>query len=406
MFFQEKAEFDLDAIDERLKTLHQQQQSKPYIRKRNSLEQKFIGFLQALPHSPLIEEATPKDVCRFLVWCDNSGKTKLHKNNCIFIGQNTCDLCDCNTVQSSNTVSVMITQLGHIFRKYGKGDSWNSRLDSGNPIYSPTIKEYLIAVTEEQAKARILPKQVKPMFIGKVRSIASLIDDQITCSDQVSLREQYTLIRDQAIFKLQFFAGDRASDISNILIQEVKELPDHSGYVFSHTFSKTLRGGDGKRNLFVLKRCVDCLICPISALEQYFTLSSRLGLNLAAGFLFRLVTEDGKVLDAPVTYSAIYERLQFYLQTLGIDEGETPHSLRAGCAITLAMMGENVQTDSVMSHIGWSSSKMTDYYSRAMQLKDASCTAEQLSLLVPDNEIENIFMRFGDLSNLKSPFLK
>lgn len=35
----------------------------------------------------------------------------------------------------------------------------------------------------------------------------------------------------------------------------------------------------------------------------------------------------------------MYERLKFYLKILGIDEGETPHSLRAGCAITLAIGG-------------------------------------------------------------------
>lgn len=56
------------------------------------------------------------------------------------------------------------------------------------------------------------------------------------------------------MFKLQFFAGDRAPDISNILVQEVKEIPDKSGYVFSHTYSKTLRGGDGKSNIFIIKR--------------------------------------------------------------------------------------------------------------------------------------------------------
>lgn len=405
--FQEERDIDLSAIDDRLRTLHHQQQSKQSIRKRNSLEQKFMGFLQALPHSPSISEASPKDVCRFLVWCDTSGKTKLHDNDCYFIGQNQCNLCGCKTVQSSGTVAVMVTRLGHIFRKYGKEDKWNDILSLGNPVFSPLVKEYVTAVKEEQARARILPKQTKPMFIGKVRSIASFIGDQLQCSDlHCSLRERYTLLRDQAMFKLQFFAGDRASDISNILVQEVKEIPDKSGYVFSHTYSKTLRGGDGKSNIFIIKRCKDSLICPIFALEQYFLGSSNLGLNLATGFLFRLVTEGGRVLDAPVTYSAMYERLKFYLKILGIDEGETPHSLRAGCAITLAIGGGKVQADGIMSHIGWSGTKMADYYSRATQLKDARSTGEQLSLLVSNNEVESIFRQFGDFSNFRNPILK
>lgn len=71
----------------------------------------------------------------------------------------------------------MVIQLGHIFRKYGKGDNWNDILSLRNPVFSPLEKEYVTAVKEEQARARILPKQTKPMFIGKVRSIASFIGD-------------------------------------------------------------------------------------------------------------------------------------------------------------------------------------------------------------------------------------
>lgn len=74
-------------------------------------------------------------------------------------------------------------------------------------------------------------------------------------------------------------AGNKASDISNTLAQEMRELPNKSGYVFIHTYIKILRGGDGKRNLFIIKRWGDISIRPISALEQYFALSFKLGFN-------------------------------------------------------------------------------------------------------------------------------
>ena len=50
---------------------------------------------------------------------------------------------------------------------------------------------------------------------------------------------------------MQFFAGDRASDVGRVLVQEIKILSDGSGLVFNHTFGKTLRG-DGKFNRFVI----------------------------------------------------------------------------------------------------------------------------------------------------------
>ena len=72
-----------------------------------------------------------------------------------------------------------------------------------------------------------------------------------------------------------------------------------------------------------------------------------------------------KVLDDCMSYSAIYERLKTYLSILGIDDGETPHSMRAGCAVTLALTG-SVDTKGMMDHIGWFSKRRSaDYYSRS-----------------------------------------
>lgn len=67
------------------------------------------------------------------------------------------------------------------------------------------------------------------------------IDREFSRPD-LSLREKFVLIRDQAIFKIQFCAGDRISDVCNILSQEVKKLQVNSGFVFNHTYGKKLRG--------------------------------------------------------------------------------------------------------------------------------------------------------------------
>ena len=64
-----------------------------------------------------------------------------------------------------------------------------------------------------------------------------------------------------------------------------------------------------------------------------------------------------KVLNDSMSYSAIYEKLKTYLAVLGIDAAETPHSMRAGCAVTLAM-SRTVKTKGVMDHIGWFSRKV------------------------------------------------
>ncbi|MES9881505.1 MAG: hypothetical protein ABW185_11550 [Sedimenticola sp.] len=267
------------------------------------------------------------------------------------------------------------------------------------------ITQYVKQIKEEQAKARVLPRQAKPMFLSKVKSVSQYIMSQLQRSD-ISVREKFVLARDQALFKLQFFAGDRASDISNILTQELKELPDKSGFVFQHTFGKTLRG-DRNINTFVVKRCADEHICPIRGLELYFSRARSWSVDLSNGYLFRPVLDGGLVLNDVLTYSSIYDRLIKYLTTLGIYDGETPHSMRAGCAISMTMTSDNASQSGVMQHIGWKSPRSMDYYSRATLIRDASHVASALADSVPDNKkVEQFFNENSSFSSLTPAFNK
>ena len=129
------------------------------------------------------------------------------------------------------------------------------------------------------------------------------------------------------MLKLQFFAGDRASDVGHVLVQEIKMLSDGTGLVFNHTFGKTLKG-DGKFNRFDIKRCDDQVVCPVGGIEHYFHDAKLYGIDLSAGYLFRHVMGSMKVLDDCMSYSAIYERLKTYLSILEINDGEAQHAGR------------------------------------------------------------------------------
>ena len=205
--------------------------------------------------------------------------------------------------------------------------------------------------------------------------------------------------------KLQFFAGDRASDLSIVVAQEIKVLHDGSGLVFKHTFGKTLRGDKGKSNSFVIKKCDDLDICPVKGLLEYVEFCKRCGVDLSAGYLFRVVSENGRVLDQCVSYSAIYERLRYYLSTLGIYEGETPHSFRSGCAITMALSGSVDNVDQVMNHVGWFNKSSAEYYTRMHSLVDAGIVASKLAESTKQAEkTELLFKEHADYSGLKNAF--
>ncbi|VDI00398.1 Hypothetical predicted protein [Mytilus galloprovincialis] len=142
--------------------------------------------------------------------------------------------------------------------------------------------------------------------------------------------------------------GDRASDLGKCLSQEIT---DDSGFVITHTVGKTL--SNGKKNEFSVMRLDDHSVCPVFGIEKYVSGAGEMGINLTLGYLFRILDCSRKrVLEAPVSHSVMYGRLKSYLRELGMDEGETPHGIRGGCAVTLAVSGFGNSQD-IMDHVGW-----------------------------------------------------
>ena len=60
----------------------------------------------------------------------------------------------------------------------------------------------------------------------------------------------------------------------------------------------------------------------------------------------------------------MYDRLRTYLTTLGLYDGETPHSLRVGCALTLSRSGV-VSAQKAQDYIGWKTPEVAERYTRS-----------------------------------------
>ena len=396
-------DIDWQYIEKRLDELDERRLLSSGYKKKNSLLQTFVAFLGE-SGCPTLSACNPQKVRQFLVWKDSFGKTIVHNIQCKFLGKKGEIPCACPRRLASATVEGIIQQLVNIFDENGKGRDWDVLSNTGNPAASPLVKEYLKLIKEEQASSHVLPKQAKPIFLTKVKTICSFIDREIKKS-WLTVRQKFVLYRDQAWMKLQFFAGDRASDLSIVVAQEIKVLHDGSGLVFKHTFGKTLRGDKGKSNSFVIKKCDDLDICPVKGLLEYVEFCKRCGVDLSAGYLFRVVSENGRVLDQCVSYSAIYERLRYYLSTLGIYEGETPHSFRSGCAITMALSGSVDNVDQVMNHVGWFNKSSAEYYTKMHSLVDAGIVASKLAESTKQAEkTELLFKEHADYSGLKNAF--
>ena len=82
--------------------------------------------------------------------------------------------------------------------------------------------------------------------------------------------------------------------------------------------------------------------------------------DLTCGYLFRPITPDLGIKDAPFTSSAAESRLKGYLKEMNADNGETLHGFRSGCAITLALTGADLAE--IMDHVGWTRRHTALYY--------------------------------------------
>ena len=171
--------------------------------------------------------------------------------------------------------------------------------------------------------------------------------------------ERYIASRDMAFFCLDFYSGDRATDLGRVYTKEVLLLPGKQGLLFHHKFGKTLRGKDS--NIFAVKKCLhDSIVCPVVNLTTYVRLADLMNIKLRESFLFRATDPKGRVSTKPFVGSTVANRLRLHLTTLKIHEGETMHSFRSGCSITLSLLGAS--DDQVARQVGWKSVQTAQYY--------------------------------------------
>ena len=253
------------------------------------------------------------------------------------------------------------------FQDEDLGGEWDDRLGIGNPVSHPSIKAYLKCVREEQAQARIHPHKAVRLFTNKFLAIARSILFKLRkpCTSPSLL---YILSRN--------FSGNRSSDLGRTKSKEVLLFPDSSGLLFNHTFGKTLRGNS--THLFSVRSSSNSVICPVRNFMLYLNICRLISVDTSQGYLFCATNKAGHISDKPFIGSSVYNRFKQYLKDAGLDGGETPHSLRAGCSVvTLELLG--VSKSDFAKHIGWRSTSMVDHYNDLKQIVKPGDTAEVLS---------------------------
>lgn len=113
-------------------------------------------------------------------------------------------------------------------------------------------------------------------------------------------------------------------------------------------------------------------------LKSYITTAKSLEIDLTIGALFKVLDRKLKsIADRSVTASIMTDRLKHHLKAMGVYDGETSHSSRRGCAITLRMLG--IKDEHINAHIGWNTRGMIDHYANIGNLCGPGGVASVLS---------------------------
>lgn len=351
---------DEAAILQRFQEFEASSLSKPYQRQKSALEKQLCDFLSSVSPPKSISSCCANDIVKFLIDKDRCGKTVVHSMSC-----SKQDGCGCPRRLAAGTIDSLLGKLRAIFNNIG-------RLNDSNPVAHPRVKHYLKFSREEQAGLAVTPTQAVPIFFVKFRQLVTFLRDLIGKSDSLSRVDKYILVRDTLFFVIDFFTGDRASDLGRLLTSQVFKLRDREGYLLKFSLTKNLRKGASRP--FVLVPYKEPDVCPVAWLGYYLRVCHLLEIRLAQGYFFRATNRDKSISDRPLVGSAVNNRLRKYLTDASLLSGETPHSFRVGLSNTLRMLG--CSQEEIAQYLGWQSREMAKHYTRLSDTEGALSVLE------------------------------
>ena len=141
-----------------------------------------MSFLHRLSSPKSLDSVSPRDIIYFLIWKDKDSNTHVHRDTCQNQGttSKTPSSRECPWRLAFKTVNSYIGQLRAIRRDHLETTSLSTTEDPvPNPAAHPAVKQHLKEVTEEQLKARAIPKQAEAIFICDLAALCQVTDRKL-----------------------------------------------------------------------------------------------------------------------------------------------------------------------------------------------------------------------------------
>lgn len=218
-------------------------------------------------------------------------------------------------------------------------------------------KKHLQAVTQEQVNAKVSIKQDTPLMFSKLGQLRRHLSYMVFAEEDSLTR--FLFARDLVYFSIMCHSGSRGGDFGLVTADRCFDIPGSGGILISQLEGKVATLDNPKNCIIIPSK--DNEICPVKNFRKYIKVARESNINLNEGYVFRIKEREScTIVDEQVSSSGMTERLKLHLNTLNLYEGETSHSSRRGCAITLRMLG--VDDQEINKHVGWESKRMVDHY--------------------------------------------
>ena len=173
-------------------------------------------ILGALSPPRTVTSWTANDMIKFLISKDKSGRAVVHSSSCPRAS------CTYPKRLAAGSVDSLVGRLRAIFNNLG-------RLHDSNPVAHPLVKHYLKFVRQEQAGLAITPAQAVPLFFDKFRRLIAFLRGRCLHQASLSRADKYIIVRDATFFVVDFFTGDRTSDLGRFQSRNAFKLRDREG---------------------------------------------------------------------------------------------------------------------------------------------------------------------------------
>ena len=196
-----------------------------------SLKAELEGFLYALPGNKSLFDATPLDVCRFLVFKDSKGKTQVHNIGCPHFGQRGSFPCKYPLWLAYSTVDWYISKLRSIFSDIGRLGDWYRTLLIGNPASDLLVSNTLKSSPLSNSRPASLPSRLYRFlltncfcFLDTSRNVfSSRPFRQLRCLSPPEIK------RSSRLFSL--LVTVHGGDLGQVQISDTARFPDDNGFL-------------------------------------------------------------------------------------------------------------------------------------------------------------------------------